>query len=141
MTSTSSSVVQTEMLTSLRQCPTPLNSLFFSDFNLHVIQRGIRQKVKNTTGIAIDYQNQSDLLAIMRAEFINNSTNQTVDVCSQVKFINTRVMNTAIGQINTNLSQYIGYIKDINSPNLPLALPVNTNQYGNKIDLNYKIGL
>ena len=129
------------MLTSLRQCPTPLNSLFFSDFNLQVIQRGIRQKVKNTTGIAIDYQNESDLLAIMRAEFINNSTNQTADVCAQIKFINTRVLNTAIGQINTNLSQYIGYIKDINSPNLPLDLPVNTNQYGNKIDLNNKIGL
>ena len=139
-----SSIVQTEMLTSLRQCANPLNSLFFSDFNVQVIQRGIRQKVKNTTGIAIDYQNASDLLVIMRATFINNSTNQLgpgADVCGQVKFLNTRTMNTAIGQINTNLSQYIGYIKDINAPHIPLDLPVNTNQYGNKIDIDYKIGV
>ena len=92
-----------------------------------------------TNGIAIDYQNVDDLLAIMRATFIDNSSNPYGDVCTQVKFINSVVINTATRQIYNNLSQYIGYIKDINSPNLPLPLPVNTNQYGNKIDINTQL--
>ena len=44
-------------LNTLKQCPTPLNTLFFSDFNKNLLQRGIRQAFKNKTGISIDYQN------------------------------------------------------------------------------------
>ena len=45
-------------LDSLKQCETPLNTLFFSEFNQNLLQRGIRQAFKNKTGIAIDRKTQ-----------------------------------------------------------------------------------
>ena len=60
-------------LNSLKQTQTPLNTLFFSQFNLNLLQRGIRQSFKNNTGVSIDYQNPDDLYAIMRSVFINNA--------------------------------------------------------------------
>ena len=44
-------------LDSLKQVETPLNTLFFSEFNQNLLQRGIRQSFKNKTGISIDRQN------------------------------------------------------------------------------------
>ena len=74
-------------LNSMKQCETPLNTLFFSRFNVNILQRGIRQDFKNKTGIAIDYQNEDDLYAIMRVVFINNAGDHEYRVNEQVKKI------------------------------------------------------
>ena len=128
-------------LDSIQQCETPLNTLFFSDFNKNLLQRGIRQTFKNNTGIAIDYQNPDDLYGIMRMVFISNSGDQYSRVNEQVREINTRVIATALSQIQTGVSQYIAYTRDINTISVPLDQPVNTSTYGKKIDFNNKIGI
>ena len=128
-------------LDSIQQCETPLNTLFFSEFNTNLIQRGIRQTFKNKTGIAIDYQNPDDLYGIMRMVFINNSGDQYSQVNEQVREINTRVITTALSQIQTGVSQYIAYTRDIDTISVPLDQPVNTSTYGKKIDFNNKIGI
>ncbi len=92
-------------LDSMKQCETPLNTLFFSAFNVGLLQRGIRQTFKNKTGIAIDYQNVDDLYGIMRMVFINNAGDHYARVNEQVKELNTRVIATAISQIQTGVSQ------------------------------------
>lgn len=135
------SLLNSEMLKSVRQTQTPLNSLFFSEFNTNLIQRAIREQFRKNTGIAIDYQNPSDIMTIMRAVFVDNSSNQFEKVCEQVKHMNSVVINTAIGQINTGVSQYLGYIDDIDKPVRPMDNPINTSTYGNKIDINNKIGV
>jgi len=128
-------------LESLKQCETPLNTLFFSEFNVNLLQRGIRQAFKNKTGIAIDRQNPDDLYGIMRVVFINNSGDHHSRVNEQVRSMNTRVIETALGQIQTGVSQYMSYIQDIDTISSPLDLPVNTSTYGNKLDKNNKIGI
>src|SRR6056300_1259227 len=128
-------------LDSLQQCETPLNTLFFSDFNKNLLQRGIRQAFKNKTGIAIDYQNPDDLYGIMRMVFINNAGDHYNRVKEQVKELNTRVIATAISQIQTGVSQYIAYTRDIDTISFPLDQPINTSTTGNKIDFNNKIGI
>ena len=128
-------------LNSLKQCETPLNTLFFSEFNKNLLQRGIRQAFKNKTGIAIDYQNPDDLYGIMRVVFINNSGDHHTNVNEQVKAMNTRVIDTAISQIQTGVSQYIAYAKDIDTISTPMDRPINTSTTGNKIEYNDKIGL
>ena len=128
-------------LDSIQQCETPLNSLFFSEFNKNILQRGIRQTFKDKTGIAIDYQNPDDLYGIMRMVFINNSGDQYSRVNEQVREINTRVIATALSQIQTGVSQYIAYTRDIDTISVPLDQPVNTSTYGKKIDFNDKIGI
>src|SRR5210317_1595538 len=107
-------------LDSIKQCDTPLNTLFFSDFNTNLLQRGIRQAFKDKTGIAIDYQNVDDLYGIMRMVFINNSGDHYNQVKEQVKAMNTR---------------------DINTISTPLDQPINTSTTGKKIDFNNKIGI
>jgi hypothetical protein len=125
---------------SIQQCPTPLNSLFFSDFNKNLLQRGIRQSFKNKTGIAIDYQNPDDLYSLMRVVFINNSGDHHSRINEQVKAMNGRVISTAISQIQTGVSQYIAYAEDIDTISIPNDRPVNTSTMGNKIGYNTQIG-
>jgi Fe-S cluster assembly ATPase SufC len=127
-------------LDSLQQCETPLNTLFFSDFNKNLLQRGIRQAFKNKTGIAIDYQNPDDLYGIMRMVFINNAGDHHTQVKEQVQMMNGRVIETALSQIQTGVSQYIAYAEDIDSTRTLLDRPANTSTVGKKMDFNDKIG-
>jgi Fe-S cluster assembly ATPase SufC len=127
-------------LDSLQQCETPLNTLFFSDFNKNLLQRGIRQAFKNKTGIAIDYQNPDDLYGIMRMVFINNAGDHHTQVKEQVQMMNGRVIEAALSQIQTGVSQYIAYAEDIDSTRTLLDRPVNTSTVGKKMDFNDKIG-
>lgn len=128
-------------LDSLKQCETPLNKLFFSGFNQDLLQRGIRQAFKNKTGIAIDRQNPDDLYSLMRVVFINNSGDHRTRINEQVRFMNSRVIDTAIGQIQTGVSQYMSYIQDIDTIAIPLAQPINTSTVGKKMGKNDKIGI
>ncbi len=128
-------------LNSLKQCQTPLNTLFFYEFNVNLLQRAIRQDFKNKTGIAIDYQSNDDLYGIMRVVFINNSGDHNSRVNEQVKMMNTMVIKTAVGQIQSGVSQYMGYVHDMDRGLEPIDAPVNTSTTGNKIGLNNKIGV
>lgn len=128
-------------LNSIKQTQTPLNTLFFSEFNTNLLQKAIRQTFKNNTGMSIDYQNASDLYAIMRVVFINNAGNHSINVNEQVKFMNALVIKTALGQIRSGVSQYLGYIRDIDTLVVPPEPPSNTSTYGMKIDKNDKIGV
>jgi hypothetical protein len=127
-------------LESIKQCETPLNTLFFSDFNQNLLQRGIRQGFKNKTGIAIDYQNKDDLYSIMRVVLIYNLCDHQ-RVNEQVKMMNSRVISTAISQIQTGVSQYLTYVEDIDSPLRPIDKPISTSRVGTKIPINNKIGI
>jgi hypothetical protein len=128
-------------LESIKQCDTPLNTLFFSEFNTNLLQRGIRQAFKDKSGIAIDYQNVDDLYGIMRMVFINNSGDHYNQVKKQVKDMNIRVIDTALSQIQTGVSQYIAYTRDIDTISTPLDQPINTSTVGKKTDFNDKIGI
>ena len=128
-------------INSLKQCPTPLNTLFFSEFNMNLLQRGIRQTFKDQTGVAIDYQNPNDLYSIMRVVFINNSGDPNANVQEQVKYMNGIVIKTALRQIQTGVSQYMGYVHDVDTLAVPIDRPVNTTTYGKKFGKNEKIGL
>ena len=128
-------------LNSIRQTPTPLNTLFFSEFNINLLQRAIRQKFKNDTGVAIDYQNKSDLFSLMRVVFINNAGNHSVAVNEQVKYMNSMVIKTALSQIQSGVSQFMGYMRDIDTMAVPPVAPANTSTYGMKIPINDKIGV
>ena len=128
-------------LNSIQQCETPLNTLFFSEFNKNLLQRGIRQAFKNKTGISIDYQNPDDLFSLMRVVFINNSGDQYSKVNDQVRYMNTKVIESAMSQIQTGVSQYIAYAEDIDTISAPMDRPVNTSTMGKKIDINNKIGI
>jgi|TARA_B110000285_G_C15129931_1_gene622873 hypothetical protein len=126
---------------SIKQTPTPLNTLFFSEFNKNLVQRAIRQTFKDKTGVSIDYQNPDDLYSIMRVVFINNAGDQQQDVNPQVKAMNAMVIKTAMSQVQSGVAQYMGYMRDIDTMAVPPVAPANTSTYGLKIDKNDKIGV
>ncbi len=128
-------------LNSMKQTETPLNKLFFSEFNIQTVQKSIRQAFKNKTGVSIDYQNAGDLYAIMRVVFINNAGNHYANVNEQVKFMNSVVIKTTLPQIQSGVAQYMGYIRDIDTLVVPPTPPANTSTYGMKLDQNDKIGV
>jgi hypothetical protein len=123
-------------LNSMKQTETPLNKLFFGALNRDLLQRGIRQTFKLRTGIAIDYQNPDDLYAIMRATFISNSGDHFSNVEAQVRDMNVRVIDTCLSQIQTGVSQYMSYAKDIDTIAQPMDRPVNTSTAGKKLPRN-----
>ncbi len=128
-------------LNSMKQTETPLNKLFFSEFNIQIVQKSIRQAFKNKTGVSIDYQNAGDLYAIMRVVFINNAGNHYANVNEQVKFMNSVVIKTTLPQIQSGVAQYMGYIRDIDTLVVPPTPPANTSTYGMKLEPNDKIGV
>jgi hypothetical protein len=71
-------------MNSVKQTETPLNRLYFSQYNVDLLHRGIRQDFLNKTGLAVLYQEESDLRAIMRVVFINNSGDRYSNVNRQV---------------------------------------------------------
>jgi len=125
----------------MKQTETPLNKLFFSEFNIQIVQKSIRQAFKNKTGVSIDYQNAGDLYAIMRVVFINNAGNHYANVNEQVKFMNSVVIKTTLPQIQSGVAQYMGYIRDIDTLVVPPTPPENTSTYGMKLEPNDKIGV
>ena len=128
-------------LNSMKQTETPLNKLFFSEFNIQIVQKSIRQAFKNKTGVSIDYQNAGDLYAIMRVVFINNAGNHYANVNEQVKFMNSVVIKTTLPQIQSGVAQYMGYIRDIDTLVVPPTPPANTSTYGMKLEPTDKIGV
>jgi len=119
----------------INETPTPLSTMFFSKYNIDLLQRAIRQSVLNTTGYAIDYQNHRDVIAIMRVAYFSNASQQYGNVPDQMKLMNASVIQTATSQIQTNLAQYAYYMKTLGKqPTLP-SLPVNTSVYGKKIGI------
>tara|TARA_B110000858_G_C17744187_1_gene446442 strand:+ start:550 stop:933 length:384 start_codon:yes stop_codon:yes gene_type:complete len=120
-------------MNTLKQTETPLNSLFFSQQNVNVIQKTMRHKFKGESGLSIDRQDDRDLFALMRAVFIMYEQNPYGDAVEQVKNINEVVVNKALEQIRTNVSQFMTYVRDMDQPIMPLATPENTSVYGTRI--------
>ena len=131
------STLNCNILQTVNEGRTPLTDLFFSEFNTNLVQRAIRQKFKNSTGIAIDKQNYDDLLMVMRAVYIQNRMSPSSDLCSQVKWMNEKTINICIGQINTGVSQQIDYFRDASQLYVPNPLPISTSLYGKKNGLQY----
>ena len=75
----------------------------------------------------------------MRVVFINNSGDHNANVQEQVRFMNGIVIKTATGQIQTGVSQLMGYLHDTDKNVVPIDRPVSTTTYGNKFGKNNKI--
>ena len=111
---------------STRQSVTPVSGLFFSDQNLELLERAIRESVKQKTGYRIDKQPRTDLLVIMRAVYFNNYVDPyTKKACEAVKKLNEHVIHQCINQISDGILGYINYTRDASQ----LAVPLNNSTY------------
>lgn len=124
---------------STRLLPTPLTDAFFSDFNREQIHNAIIQSVQAKTGLKIERQNDADLQALMKRVYTNMARDPYSDVRGQVDAMNTQVAKEATATVSTGVLQQLVYLRDISSNPVPLAAPVSTSTYGNKMPYNSKI--
>jgi hypothetical protein len=124
---------------STRLLPTPLTDAFFSEFNREQIHNSIIQSIQAKTGLKIERQNDSDLQALMKRVYTNMARDPYSNVRDQVATMNSRVAKEATATVSTGVLQQLVYLRDISSNPVPLAAPVSTSTYGNKMPYNSKI--
>jgi hypothetical protein len=124
---------------STRLLPTPLTDAFFSDFNRAQVHNAIIDSVQAKTGVKIERQNDADLQALMKRVYTNMARDLYSDVRGQVAAMNAQVAKEATATVSTGVLQQLVYLRDISSNPVPLAAPVSTSTYGNKMPYNSKI--
>jgi hypothetical protein len=124
---------------STRLLPTPLTDAFFSDFNREQIHNAIISSVQAKTGLRIERQNDADLQALMKRVYTNMARDPYSDVRGQVDAMNAQVTKEATATVSTGVLQQLVYLRDISSNPVPMAAPVSTSTYGNKMPYNSKI--
>lgn len=122
----------------LKQTSTPLSQTFFCSENVDAVQKTIRHKFRQESGLSLDRQNDSDLLALMRKVFIEQeSANPYGQVVEQTRAMNEHVVSQALGDIRTNVSQFMTYVRDMDKPLVPIDQPRSTTDYGKKVEQTY----
>ena len=112
-----------------------VSQVFFGEENIKRVQRLIKLRVwKETKGkfkIEED-QDVDDLIIAMRGPYLDYGTNELIDIDRQVNDLNNIVLDTIVPGIITNIKQYYGYLRDINTPLTPMQRPENVSQAGRK---------
>lgn len=113
--------------------PTPLGEIFFSPDNIKRLQNKIKKTIfietKGKYKLQVD-QNESDLLIVMRAVYIQDSYNTPYRIIHQVKELNEKVINRILPDMISNIKQNEEYLNVIDKPIDPIPLPVNVSRAG-----------
>jgi hypothetical protein len=124
--------IQKSLLKSI-YTPTPLGEIFFSPDNIKRLQNKIKKSIfiesKGKYKLQVD-QNESDLLVVMRAVYIQDSYNSPYRIIHQVKELNEKVINRILPDMISNIKQNEEYLNIIDKPIDPIPLPVNVSRAG-----------
>ncbi len=119
----------------------PFSKIYFSKENVEWIQKNIRYEVYKLSDkrYVIDPQDETNLLIVMKAIYLQNSKNPRKSSLYQQELLrlNRLVLNEAVPDIITQLQQYSAYIRDISKNPDPIALPRNVSITGTKTN-NYR---
>ena len=117
---------------------TSLNEIFFSDMNSKVIQDTIRYKVHQNTDQVISEQSSNDLYIIMRSIMLQfaNFRVGIDDIVGEIKGLNERVVEYAVGNISSNVKQHKGYIDDLSKLPVPMDMPASMDQKNYTYDIS-----
>ena len=124
--------IQKSLLKSI-YTPTPLGEIFFSPDNIKRLQNKIKKSIfiesKGKYKLQVD-QNESYLLVVMRAVYIQDSYNSPYRIIHQVKELNEKVINRILPDMMSNIKQNEEYLNIIDKPIDPIPLPVNVSRAG-----------
>ena len=108
--------------------------MYFSKENIERLQNLIRYTVftKSNGKYKVDNQSEIDLKIVMRSLYLQHSPNLECHIIKQVEFLNNLVVNWCYPKIINEVSQYIGYVKDVERLPVPLEHPQNLSSAGTK---------
>jgi hypothetical protein len=124
---------QVEALYGIQETST-LNQLFFSKKNMDIIQNMIRYTVyeKSEKKFIIDRQSEVELEIVMRSIYLQHSPNLPNKIKEQIQYLNKLVSDWCSGQIIPEVSQYFGYMKELEYMPVPIDLPLNLSSKGSR---------
>lgn len=112
------------------QKSSPVSDMFFSKENIIRIQKTIKREIfRRTNGnfkMDVD-QDEASLLIPMRAMYIEYGRNLPTNIVHQVKQLNKITVDFIVPDMITEIKQGYNYLKEINEPVKPIALPINVN--------------
>ena len=113
--------------------PTEFSRFYFSEQNVMNLQRQIKLEVRKLSRgrFAIDNQCENALKTVMRSYFLQYKMSNNIDVLSQIKEVNKKVIEWCADNIFSHLLQYQQYKKDITTLPVSMARPVNVSIKGN----------
>lgn len=113
--------------------PTPLGEIFFSPQNISRMQKLIKREVfvrsNGKYKLQVD-QNESDLLVVMRAVYINDGQNMPYKLIHQVKELNHKTIERIVPDMISIIKQDQEYLNQLDKPINPIPLPVNVSKAG-----------
>jgi hypothetical protein len=100
----------------------PLSELFFSSENIEILQQGIRYRVyvESNQKYTIGRQSDSELKIVMRSIYLQYAKNQISDYIAQARELNSRVIDSCVPEILSNLYQHEVYRRDVSSLPVPM---------------------
>lgn len=124
---------QTNIISRNLNC-TGVSKIFFSEDNINLLQRGIRNKILNDTQgkYNIGRQKDEELKIVMRSIYYQHGKNQSTNINGQVLDLNTRVIEWCVPEIISNIKQSEKYIQDISTMPVPLERSVLPSKKGLK---------
>lgn len=113
---------------------TCLSENFFSRENVEIIHQGIINYVYNKSNgeYQIGKQSEQELSIVMRSVYLSHGKNLTYDIKSQIRELNTKVIEWCANEIITNIQQYVNYKKSVSTLKMPMENPLLTSQRGLK---------
>lgn len=113
-----------------------LSGVFFSNFNIELLQDEIRKYIyfNSENNTIIGKQSVDELKIIMKSIYLSNRNklSEYREIDDQVKFLNNLVILECGRIIKTNLSQHLHYIKNIDYKPTFQELPKNVSNKGIK---------
>jgi hypothetical protein len=110
----------------------PVGELFFSDHNLNILHEGVRYSVYTKSNKTISRQSDFELKIVMRSIYLQYSKNMPYNIVSQVRALNSMVLDFCVDQIISAMGMYKTYTKELTSLPVPLPHSVNVSNKGTR---------
>ena len=104
---------------------TALSQYFLSKENTDAIQKTLRFRVYQKTDLVIDYQSPQELYIIMRSVLLQHANFKvsSKDLLNEIQHLNKIVLLYAVNEVSSNVTQYKGYLKDLEKLPIPIDRP------------------
>lgn len=116
---------------------TKLSEVFFSNYNIQILQNGIRRGVYESSNgqYMIGQQDCDSLKIVMRSVYLQNASNKPFNIKGQVEQLNRIVLNYCIQQVYGEAQGYMKYLDDASTLVVPLANPMVESTYDKQLEL------
>ena len=102
-----------------------INTIFFSDMNIKVLQNALRYGVYQKTKQVIGEQSPEELYIVMRSIMLQYANFQSTwdAVIEEIRGLNGKVLIYCIDNVSSNVAQQLKYIEELKTLPTPIDLP------------------